>query len=119
MRGPIAYALGYPDRIASGVGVLELAGKSLTFEDPDESRFPCLRLAYEAMKAGSGMPCVMNAADESAVSAFLRGETDFYGIADVVERTLEHFSGAPAESVEQLIELGSEAKAYAAALIAR
>ena len=119
MRGPIAYALGYPDRIASGVGVLELAGKSLTFEEPDESRFPCLRLAYEAMKAGGGMPCVMNAADESAVSAFLRGETDFYGIADVVERTLEHFSGAPAESVEQLIELGSEAKAYAAALIAR
>ena len=102
-----------------GVGVLELAGKSLTFEEPDESRFPCLRLAYEAMKAGGGMPCVMNAADESAVSAFLRGETDFYGIADVVERTLEHFSGAPAESVEQLIELGSEAKAYAAALIAR
>ena len=119
MRGPIAYALGYPDRIASGVGVLELAGKSLTFEEPDESRFPCLRLAYEAMKAGGGMPCVMNAADESAVSAFLRGKTDFYGIADVVERTLEHFSGAPAESVEQLIELGSEAKAYAAALIAR
>ena len=119
MRGPIAYALGYPDRIASGVGVLELAGKSLTFEEPDESRFPCLRLAYEAMKAGGGMPCVMNAADESAVSAFLRGETDFYSIADVVERTLEHFSGAPAESVEQLIELGSEAKAYAAALIAR
>ena len=119
MRGPIAYALGYPDRIASGVGVLELAGKSLTFEEPDESRFPCLRLAYEAMKAGGGMPCVMNAADESAVSAFLRGETDFYGIADVVERTLEHFAGAPAESVEQLIELGSEAKAYAAALIAR
>ena len=67
MRGPIAYALGYPDRIASGVGVLELAGKSLTFEEPDESRFPCLRLAYEAMKAGGGMPCVMNAADESAV----------------------------------------------------
>ena len=49
----------------------------------------------------------------------MRGETDFYGIADVVERTLEHFSGALAESVEQLIELGSEAKAYAAALIAR
>lgn len=119
MRGPIAYALGYPDRIASGVSALELAGKSLTFEEPDETRFPCLRLAYEAMAAGGGMPCVMNAADEAAVSAFLSGETDFYGIAATVERTLNHFAGAPAKSVEQLIDLGRDARAYAESIIKR
>ena len=117
MRGPIAYALGYPDRIESGLSVLDLAGKSLTFEKADTGRFPCLRLAYEAMAAGGGAPCVMNAADEAAVEGFLNGKTDFYGIANAVERTLERFSGAPCESVEQLIDLGRQAHAYAASVL--
>ena len=117
MRGPIAYALGYPDRIESGLSVLDLAGKSLTFEKADTERFPCLRLAYEAMAAGGGAPCVMNAADEAAVEGFLNGKTDFYGIANAVERTLERFSGAPCESVEQLIDLGRQAHAYAASVL--
>ncbi len=119
MRGPIAYALGYPDRIESGLSALCLAGKSLTFEKADTERFPCLRIAYEAMAAGGGAPCVMNAADEAAVEAFLSGKTDFYGIANAVERTLEHFSGAPCESTEQIIDLGQRAHAYAASILDR
>jgi 1-deoxy-D-xylulose-5-phosphate reductoisomerase len=119
MRGPIAYALGWPDRIESGVAPLELAGRALTFEEPDAVRFPCLRLAYEALEAGGGAPCVMNAADEAAVDAFLSGGIAFGDIAGIVEDTLARFAGAPAQSVEQLIALGDEARRYAAALAAK
>lgn len=119
MRGPIAYALGWPDRIASGIAPLELAGCALTFEKPDMERFPCLNLAYEALRAGGGAPCVMNAADEEAVDAFLRGKIGFYGISDVVQKTMERFAGEPAISSEQLIALGGEARSYARALAAK
>lgn len=113
MRGPIALALGWPERIEAGLSPLELAGRQLTFEAPDLERFPCLRIAYDALRAGGGAPCVMNAADEAAVEAFLSGGLSFGAIPGVIEETLAHFAGAPALDTAQLIELGRQARAYA------
>ena len=109
MRGPIAYALGWPERIESGLPPLELAGRSLTFEQPDMDRFPCLGLAYRAMREGGGMPCVLNAADEAAVEAFLQERIPFGRIPELIADALERFAGSPAQSGEQLIALGQEA----------
>ncbi|MBW6493859.1 MAG: 1-deoxy-D-xylulose-5-phosphate reductoisomerase, partial [Burkholderiaceae bacterium] len=81
MRTPIAHALAYPQRVASGVEPLSLARTgALSFEDPDLDRFPCLRLAIEALAAGGRAPCVLNAANEIAVAAFLAGKIGFGGI---------------------------------------
>ncbi|MGN1069711.1 MAG: 1-deoxy-D-xylulose-5-phosphate reductoisomerase, partial [Candidatus Fimadaptatus sp.] len=81
----------------------------------DLERFPCLGLAYDALRAGGGAPCVMNAADEAAVAAFLRGGIAFGEISGIIEDALAHFAGAPVESVAQLTELGREAYAWAEA----
>jgi 1-deoxy-D-xylulose-5-phosphate reductoisomerase len=117
MRVPISYALHYPERADVPVEPLDLAGlKQLTFEEPDEETFACLRLAREAGKQGGTAPCVLNAANEVAVAAFLDGHLAFTGIAEVIERSLEaiparrvgHFSDlyrADAEAREQAAEL--------------
>jgi 1-deoxy-D-xylulose-5-phosphate reductoisomerase len=90
MRTPIAYGLGWPDRLASGVAPLDLVALArLDFEAPDEQRFPCLRLAREAVAAGGTAMAVCNAANEVAVAAFLDGVIPFTGIPVVIERTLE------------------------------
>ena len=90
MRTPIAYCLGLPDRIESGVGALDFGSLSgLTFCEPDFSRFPCLKLAYDAMKAGGGAACVLNAANEEAVAAFLAGRIRFTDIERVVAESLD------------------------------
>jgi 1-deoxy-D-xylulose 5-phosphate reductoisomerase (EC 1.1.1.267) len=70
MRTPIAYALGFPERIDSGVSALDMFGRNLTFEAPDYSRFPCLKLAFDALAQGGMLPAVLNAANEAAVAAF-------------------------------------------------
>ena len=89
MRVPISYALTYPDRAATSVAPLDLAsGLVLEFSAPDEDAFPCLALARAAGEAGGTAPCVLNAANEVAVAAFLDGSLPFLGIAEVVERTL-------------------------------
>jgi len=89
MKGPIAYALSYPERVATGVKPLDLTALSgLTFFKPDLEKFRCLQLAYDAMEAGESMPAVMNAANEIAVEAFLGGRIPFLAIADVIERTM-------------------------------
>ena len=89
MKGPIAYALSYPERVATGVKPLDLTAFSgLTFFKPDLEKFRCLQLAYDAMAAGESMPAVMNAANEIAVEAFLGGRIPFLAIADVIERTM-------------------------------
>ncbi len=117
MRVPISYALHYPDRADVEVPTLDLAqAGELTFAEPDTDTFPCLRLAREAGGAGGTAPCVLNAADEVAVAAFLGGRIPFTGIAEVVERTLEaipvsapgHFDdfyAADAEARERAREL--------------
>ena len=106
MRIPIAYCLGLPERIASGVPPLDFAALSaLTFETPDYRRFPCLELAYQAMQAGGGVPCVLNAANEIAVAAFLAGRIRFTDIAHTVRHCLEQdFSGSN-HSLEGLLDL--------------
>lgn len=89
MRTPIAYCLGLPERIDSGVGDLDFdALSALTFQKPDFDHFPCLKLAYEAMNAGGAAPCVLNAANEAAVAAFLDGRIKFTDIAKTVAHCL-------------------------------
>ena len=103
MRIPIAHALAYPERIASGAQPLDLAAlKSLSFERPDFQRFPCLRLAYDAIRAGGTVPAVLNAANEVAVQAFLAGRIPFTAIAGVIEDTV---AGAGAGRAETLAEV--------------
>src|SRR5205814_1939612 len=90
MRVPISYALHHPERADVPVPTLDLAAVGeLTFEEPDLETFPCVRLAGEALAAGGTAPCVLNAADEVAVAAFLDGELPFTGIAEVVARALD------------------------------
>ena len=118
MRTPIAYCLGLPERIASGVPPLDFAALSaLTFETPDYHRFPCLELAYQAMQAGGGVPCVLNAANEIAVAAFLAGRIRFTDIAHTVRHCLEQdFSGSH-HSLEGLLDLDAAARRAAEAFV--
>src|SRR6185437_5258934 len=96
MRVPISYALHYPERADVPVRTLDLAELGqLTFEPPDVEAFPCLRLAREAAVAGGTAPCVLNAANEVAVEAFLDGELSFLGIAEVIERALDELPAEP------------------------
>jgi 1-deoxy-D-xylulose-5-phosphate reductoisomerase len=119
MRTPIAYALGWPGRTAAPSRRLDLAevGK-LTFEPPDEERFPALRLAREAMRRGGGAPTVLNAANEAAVHAFLEGRIGFLEIAATVERTLQRIPGGSLDSLQDVYDLDAAARATAAQLIA-
>ena len=118
MRTPIAYCLGLPERIASGVPPLDFAALSaLTFETPDYRRFPCLELAYQAMQAGGGVPCVLNAANEIAVAAFLADRIRFTDIAHTVRHCLEQdFSGSH-HSLEGLLDLDAAARRAAEAFV--
>jgi 1-deoxy-D-xylulose-5-phosphate reductoisomerase len=100
MRTPIAYALAWPDRIATPTKRLDLAAVGrLTFESPDEQRFPALRVAREALLRGGGAPTVLNAANETAVHAFLEGAIGFLEIVETVEATL---AAVPADDLESL-----------------
>jgi len=118
MRVPIAHALGYPERIDSGARRLDLAAlKSLSFEAPDENRFPCLRLAYQALRAAGNAPAVLNAANEVAVDAFLGGRLPFMAIAEVVEATLESVSGGASAGLEAVLAADNQARRAAAARV--
>src|SRR2546425_7685797 len=111
MRVPIAHALGYPERIESGAPPLDLVSmKSLTFERPDHQRFPCLQLAYEALRAGGTAPAVLNAANEIAVEAFLAGRLPFTAIPRVIEGTLQSIGSTQAESLSQILEADAAAR---------
>ena len=89
MREPIQYALGYPERLTLDNRKLDFAELgSMTFEAPDETRFPALALAKEALEKGGNMPCIMNAANEVAVDAFLHGRISFYGMSELVSRCM-------------------------------
>jgi len=115
MRMPIAYALHGPERIDLPIEPLDLAKVGrLTFEEPDLETFPCLRLAREAGQAGGMAPCVLNAANEVAVGAFLAGELPFTGIAAVVESVLEATPAPPATHFADLFDCDAEARRRAA-----
>ncbi|MEA2305251.1 MAG: 1-deoxy-D-xylulose-5-phosphate reductoisomerase [Solirubrobacteraceae bacterium] len=119
MRVPIAYALHDPERVDVPVRPLDLAEVgSLTFERVDEDAFPCLRLARDAAIAGGTAPCVLNAANEVAVHAFLQGRLGFLGIPAVIEGTLERQPALPVRAFESLYEADREARATAAELVA-
>jgi 1-deoxy-D-xylulose-5-phosphate reductoisomerase len=118
MRVPIAYALHHPDRVDVPVRPLDLAEVgALTFEPVDTEAFACLRLAREAAAAGGTAPCVLNAANEVAVHAFLAGRLGFLGIPAVIESTLEALPAAPVRAFESLYEADREARAVAAELV--
>jgi 1-deoxy-D-xylulose-5-phosphate reductoisomerase len=111
MRVPISYALHFPERADVDVPRLDLAAAGeLTFEAPDLETFPCLRLALEAGGAGGTAPCILNAADEVAVAAFLDNRIPFDGIAAVVERVLEEMPARPVGHFDDLFAADAEAR---------
>lgn len=113
MRTPIAYGLGYPDRIASGVKPLSLIDVAkLEFEAPDTQRFPCLRLAYEALAAAGTAPAILNAANEVAVAAFLQEKIHYLDIPCLIERTLQSLPVETVSSIEQLLAVDQQARQF-------
>ena len=120
MRTPIAYGLGYPDRLDAGVSALDLvkAGK-LEFIKMDTERFPCVRLAYDALSLGGVAPAVLNAANEVAVDAFLNGHLPFNEIPRVIEDVLDNAKITPAATLVDVLFADSTARVAARERIAR
>ena len=120
MRTPIAYCLGLPERIDSGVGELDFGALSaLTFQNPDFDRFPCLKLAYQAMNAGGAAPCVLNAANEVAVAAFLDKRIKFTDIAKVVAHCLAQDFSDGRHDIEGLLAQDVQTRRQAEAFIGK
>jgi 1-deoxy-D-xylulose-5-phosphate reductoisomerase len=114
MRTPIAFALGFPERIAAGVEPLDLARiGALHFERPDLQRFPCLRLAYEALAAGGTAPTVLNAANEVAVSHFLSGALGFRRIPALIESVLSDSAPRPVAGIDDVLAADHDARQQA------
>ncbi len=119
MRTPIAHAMAWPQRMASGVGGLDLfAIARLDFAEPDRARFPCLRLAYEAMRAGGTAPAILNAANEVAVQAFLDEHLPFTAIPVVIEKTLETVTSHDARELDVIMTDDRLARGAAEQLVA-
>ena len=111
MRVPIGYAMAYPERLETGVAEPDLFSLGrLTFEKPDETKFPALRLAREALRTGGAACTVFNGANEAAVAAFLREEIPFGEIARRVESALDKLSGLPADCLEDILEADRRAR---------
>jgi 1-deoxy-D-xylulose-5-phosphate reductoisomerase len=120
MRVPIAFALGWPARLATATPRLDLATVGrLDFEQPDPTRFPALGLARAALRQGGGAPTILNAANEVAVAAFLEGRIGFLEIAGAVERVLGLMHATAVESLETMAAVDAEARVHTAAAIAR
>ena len=114
MRMPIQYALTYPERVASNQVALDWTKfKRLDFEKASTRRFPCLRLAREAMRKGGAYPCALNAADEIAVSAFLEQRLPFLGIPEVIERALSRTARGRLERIEDVLTADAETRRLA------
>ena len=120
MRTPIAYCLGLPERIHSGVSELDFGALSaLTFQKPDFDRFPCLKLAYQAMNAGGAAPCVLNAANEVAVAAFLDKRIKFTDIAKVVAHCLAQDFSDGHHDIESLLAQDAQTRRQAETFIGK
>jgi 1-deoxy-D-xylulose-5-phosphate reductoisomerase len=118
MRTPIAYALAYPERIDAGVPSLDLFQIArLDFEAPDFERFPCLQLAYAALRAGGTAPAILNAANEIAVAAFLDRRLSFLGIPQLIESTLAALPAGPEGSLADVLMADAEARRIASSLL--
>ena len=119
MRVPIAHALGFPERIESGAAPLDLAAiGQLSFERLDARRFPCLGLAYAALRAGGTAPAVLNAANEIAVAAFLEGKLRYTAIPQVIEQALEGAPATGADDLEAVLEADRAARRAATDCVA-
>lgn len=114
MRTPIAHALAWPERVDSGVAPLDLfrVGR-LDFQEPDEGRFPCLRLARQAAEAGGSAPAMLNAANEIAVAAFLGRRIRFTEIASIIDEVLNREAALAVESLDAVVEADARARAAA------
>ncbi len=120
MKLPIHYALSYPDRDPSPRQRIDWKSmRQLDFEPPDRKKFPLLELAYEALRKGGASGCLLNAADEVAVEAFLGGQIPFLAIAEVVEETLSKGTAQNTSSVSDLLEIDREARIFAGNQVAR
>lgn len=118
MRTPIAHALAWPERIESGVGSLDFVTLAqLDFEQPSLERFPCLKLAYQAICSGGSAPAVLNAANEVAVAAFLAEKMRFTAIPEVIERTLSTLPAGACESLSELLNIDAEARVQAEQIV--
>ncbi|MEY2884563.1 MAG: 1-deoxy-D-xylulose 5-phosphate reductoisomerase [Pseudomonadota bacterium] len=114
MRIPIAYAMAWPERIATPAARLDLAQiGSLTFEAPDLARFPCLALAWDALRAGGSAPCILNAANEVAVAAFIAGQVSFLDIDAIVAATLSTLPAGPVGSLDEVLAVDADARRVA------
>ncbi|NYT36685.1 1-deoxy-D-xylulose-5-phosphate reductoisomerase [Allopusillimonas soli] len=120
MRTPIAYALGFPERIDSGVGLFDLAAMGrLDFELPDLERFPCLRLSFEALRAGQAACVALNAANEVAVDRFLKHQIGYTRIACIIESCLERMSAKAMprpDTLDEVLDLDAQARGLASEL---
>ena len=120
MRIPIAYAMAWPERIATPAARLDLAAIGrLEFEAPDLDRFPCLALAWEALRAGGSAPCILNAANEIAVAAFIAGQVGLLDIDAIVAATLARMASGPVGSLGEVLAVDAAARAGAMAEVRR
>ena len=120
MRTPIAHALAWPERIESGVNMLDLvACGRFDFMAPDLEAFPCLRLAFEALRRGGRAPTVLNAANEVAVAAFLDGRIGFLQIPEIIETTLNAIEHSPVRSLDDVLAADVDARAFATSYLTR
>lgn len=118
MKTPIAYALSYPNRIKSGSHYLDfMKYPNLTFEAVDYTRFPCLNLAFEALKSGGAMPAVLNAANEIAVEMFLEHKIAYRDIYKYVDETMNHFAGTNYTSIDEILDIDKNSRIYTKSLI--
>lgn len=113
MRVPIIYALDYPDRFDNSVKPLDFHTlTALTFEKPDYERFPCLRIAMDALKSGGIMPTIMNAANEVLVAAYLKDRIGFYDISENIEKALSHFNNIQNPSIDDILSSDIETRRF-------
>ena len=118
MREPIQFAIGFPERLPLGNKKLDFASLgSLSFFEPALEKFPALRLAYEAIDRGGNIPCALNAANESAVAAYLRDEISFYGISDIVGECIERTNFISEPTIDDIFQTNTQTRAAADWLI--
>jgi 1-deoxy-D-xylulose-5-phosphate reductoisomerase len=118
MRTPIAQALAWPERFASGVQSLDLLAMGpLGFEPPDHVKFPSLALARAAARAGGTAPTVLNAANEIAVQAFLDRRLNFVGISTVIDKVLQRLDASPVKELDDVLESDAAARRLAVTII--
>ncbi len=120
MRQPIQYALGYPARLSLNNKKLDFAALGMmTFEEPDFARFPCLELAFEAISKGGNMPCILNAANEEAVAAYLRSSIGFYDIPDTIAACMARVPFLQTPTVDDIFDTNVAARQTAAQILCR